>query len=163
MATQFATTLMAPTPVPFLLGKTGPTRIGASFAKAVQAAVAAERAQIGSRKCCQRIAHFLCELGKAYGCRADLPLSRAAIASALGISPVRVKRSIALLSLSGVLTCEGDSLTILDWRKLGGVARFDLRDLDLPADEDEYLISATVTDGEDNCSLTANGDPACFV
>ena len=162
MATQFAAAFPTTAPVPFLLRKSPRAESGGTFENALHAAVEAERAQAGSRKSCQRIAQFLCELGKAYGGRADLPLSRAAIASALGISLVRVKRTLGLLSLSGVLRCEGEGLTILDWRKLGGVARIEPPLMGLESGEDEDLICGGRADSNLRF-MTANGDPACFV
>lgn len=162
MATQFAATLNVPAATPFLFRGSAPEKTGRNFAEAMRAAVAADRAQGGGRKSCQRIAYFLCELGKVYGCRSDLPLSRAAIVSALGISLVRVKRTLGLLSLSGVLTSRADSLTILDWRKLGGVARFDRSSLDLAEDDEEDLICSAPAALEGNFT-TASGEPACFV
>jgi len=163
MATQFARTISTPPPLPFLLGDKAAERPGSRFHEALDSAVAAEAARGGLRKPCQRIALFLCELGKAYGCRGELPLSRASIAGALGISLVKVKRSLALLFLSGVLSCDDETITILDWRKLSGVARFDASALDLAsADEEEELPGRSSLEDEPHF-LTASGDPACFV
>jgi hypothetical protein len=162
MATQFAPTFTSPAPLPFLLRKRAPAKTG-GFAAAIETAIAAERAEAEGRKSCQRIARFLCELGKAYGCRKDLPLSRGAIAAALKISLVRVKRTLGLLSLSGVLRSTGDTITILDWRKLGGVAHFDPSGLGLADDEDEELICSEPIDEDEVRIFTASGDPACFV
>ena len=163
MATQFAPAFKSSAPVPFLLGKRVAARGGDNFAEAMQIAIAAQHAQSAGRKSSQRIALFLCELGKAHGCRTDLPLSRAAIAAALGISLVRVKRALALFSLSGLLSCNGEEIRIVDWRKLGGVAHFDASDLDLAADEDEDLVCPALAEAENIRFMTASGEPACFV
>lgn len=160
MATQFAHTL-SPAPLPFLLGKKVSVRPGVSFTEAVNAAAAAERAGKGLRKPCQRIAVFLCELGKVLDCRADLPLSRARVADILGISLVRVKRSFGLLSLSGVILDRGDAVRVVDWRKLSGVARIDPQALNL-AEAEEFEMPAA-NDADEVRFLTASGDPACFV
>jgi hypothetical protein len=173
MATQFAHSLAPSAPLPFLLGKprlekpapsiaTSPSiAAGPSFAAALRTAVAAERAHGEIRNPRQRIALFLCELGKAYGCRSELPLSRGSLAGALGISLVRVKRTLALLSLSGVISTDGDTIRVLDWRKLSGAARFDASALGLaPEDEEEVLL---VLNTEEDHLLTACGEPACFV
>jgi hypothetical protein len=162
MATQLAASSSPPTPGVFLFGAPQPRRSDAAFAAALRAAVAAEKRASPGRNAQQRIALFICELGKAYGCNKELPLSRAALASALDISLVRVKRTLALLSLSGVLTCDGNCIHVLDWRKLSGAARFDPANLNLAEmDEDDVLPCA---DREaETPSLTASGDPACFV
>jgi hypothetical protein len=160
MATQLAHAL-SPAPLPFLLGKKASARPGVSFTQAVKAAVAAERQGRGLRKPCQRIALFLCELGKATGCRSELPLSRARIADLLGISLVRVKRTFGLLSLSGVAAADGASIRMLDWRKLSGLARIDPAVLNLLETDEDDCRSAS--DDHEIRFLTANGDPACFV
>jgi hypothetical protein len=163
MATQFARTQPAAMPVPFMLRDSGPRRSRLGFAEAFAAAVAAERAGSAGRKPCQRVARLLCELGKAYGCDEYFPLGRSALSSALGISAVRVKRTLALLSLSGVVECEGDEMRVVDWRKLSGLARFDPAGLDLASVEEEDEPSSYLQADEAPRFLTASGDPACFV
>ncbi len=160
MATQFAQTTTSPGPAPFMFGgaASGATRGG--FAAALRRAVTAERAFAEGSKPSQRIARLLCELGENYGCRNRLPLSRNELATALGISLIRVKRTLALLSLSGVVDCDDGGLTVRDWRKLSGLARFDARALGLGSDQEDELEDCTDVE---LCFLTASGDPACFV
>ena len=164
MATQFACGFTPSVPAPFLLGQPRRETVHAGFEAAVKAAVAAERARGGARNPRQRISLFLCELGKAYGCRSDFPLSRSTLASALGISLVRVKRTLALLSLSGVISSDGSTITVLDWRKLSAAAHFDVSTLNVRLDDDEtaHTLSSHEDDEQDHF-LTACGEPACFV
>jgi CRP-like cAMP-binding protein len=164
MATQFARTQSNAAPAPFLLRPVAPSTSENRFAAALGKAVAAEKACVQPRNPGQRIARLLCELGKAYGCRSELPVSRAALASALGISLVRVKRSLALLCLSGVVACDGQRIAVLDWRKLSRAGRFDPAELDLAAEEDDEDVVALRRSEQDEVRfLTASGDPACFV
>ena len=164
MATQFAHRFTPSAPVPFLLGRPRQETVSPSFAAALKAAAAAERARGGVRNPRQRIALFLCELGKAYGCCSEFPLSRTSLAGALGISLVRVKRTLALLSLSGVVSTDGSTITVLDWHKLSGAAHFDLSALNVsPDDEETRLIVSSDKEDEPDNFLTACGEPACFV
>jgi hypothetical protein len=93
----------------------------------------------------------------------DLPLSRMEIANALGVSLCRVKRTLALLSLSQVIVADERKIRVLDWRRLSGVAGFDRARLAL---KDEDYESVLITSKEDRIrshDITASGDPACFV
>ena len=162
MATQFARGFTLSAPVPFLLGQSRQEPVRPGFAAAAKAAAAAERAQGGARNPRQRIALFLCELRKANGCRSEFPLSRASLASTLGISLVRVKRTLAVLSLSGVISTDGSTITVLDWRKLSGAAHFDVSALNVSLDDDENLPVSDGLEKQDHF-LTACGEPACFV
>ena len=161
MATQFARTSAVSGPAPFLLGKTARETVLPSFPAAVKAA--AERACEGARNPRHRIALFLCELGKAHGCRSDLPLSCSALASTLGISPIRIKRTLALLSLSGIISTDGSTILVLDWRKLAGAAQFDLAGSNVIPDDEDDGASSSDQDGEQDHLMTACGEPACFV
>ena len=164
MATQFARGFTSSAPVPFLLGHSTRDTVRPSFEAAVKAAVAAELALGGARNPRQRIALFLCELGKADGCRSEYPLSRPTLASLLGISLVRVKRTLALLSLSGVISSDGSTITVLDWRKLSAAAHFDVSTLNVRLnDEETGRIASLNEDDEQDHFLTACGEPACFV
>ena len=160
MATQFAQNLAPSPPVPFMLRTPREPKPVSSFEAALRTAVAAERLRGDIRNPRQRIANFLCELGKAYDCRRLLPLSRGELAGLLGISLVRVKRTLALLCLSGVIAADGDTITVLDWRKLSGAARFDAASLGLGDEEDD--ASCGSSDDEAH-PFTASGEPACFV
>ena len=163
MATQFVRTAKPVAPVPFLLGQgTRGSKPARDFAGALKAAAAAVASKGDARNPRLRIALLLCELGKALGCRRELPLSRTALANALGISLVRVKRTLALLSLSGVIETDGETIEVLDWRKLGAAARFDPSALGLDDEEEEDMLVRQESKVEQHF-LTASGDPACFV
>jgi hypothetical protein len=136
---------------------------------ALAAAIAAERADQDSRRNTRsRVAYLLCELGyqlERLGVDrdGDLPLSRTEIADALGVSLCRVKRTLALLSLSQVIATDGRIVRILDWRRLSGIAGFERARLEL---KDEDYESGLITGTEDqprSLNITASGDPACFV
>ena len=161
MATQFAHPLFSfrPAAPPFAASRE--TAVDPVFAAALRKAVAAERVAGQVRNPRQRIALLLCELGKALGCSGDFPLSRAALAAALGISLVRVKRTLALLCLSGVLSCEDDRIEVLDWRKLSGAARVDPAELGMDTDEEEERPLFFRHEASTHV-LTASGEPACF-
>lgn len=161
MATQLARSFTPSAPLSILLARPKRENVSLNFAAALEAAVAAERVHAGARNPRQRIALFLCELGKGYGCGAEFPLSRSSLANALGISLVRVKRTLALLSLSGVIGTDGSTITVLDWRKLSAAAQFDVSALNLSLDDDDAVSSDE--DGEQDHFLTACGEPACFV
>jgi hypothetical protein len=160
MATQF---LLGPQPAlrpVFLFGRLPGETKREGFPAVLGAAAATVTARAEIRNPRQQIALLLSEIGKRLGCKRDLPLSRPALAKALGVSLVRVKRTVALLCLSGVLDCDGDSIRVLDWRKLSGAARFDPGELGL-AEEADFEIAAE--DEVRDQFLTASGDPACFV
>lgn len=93
---------------------------------------------------------------------------RVQIAAALDFKLVRVKRSLALLSLSGVLECNADKVTVRDWARLCDVARIELAELGIrPVEHTEaeaILILETVRDDAvPDPVRTAAGEPACFV
>jgi hypothetical protein len=85
------------------------------------------------------------------------------IADALGVSLCRVKRTLALLSLSQVVAVEDRQIRVLDWRRLCGVGGYDRARLGL---QDEDYEAALITKDEHprpSFNVTASGDPACFV
>ncbi len=133
---------------------------------ALSAAFAAERAvDTGRRNTRARLAYLLCELGYQLGRRnvdrdQDLPVPRLELAHALGTSLCRVKRTLALFCLSGVITADARTIRILDWRRLSSVAAYDPARLGLAPEE--FDEPAQTEEGSDNF-LTAAGDPACFV
>jgi hypothetical protein len=130
---------------------------------ALQAARAAEEALDEPRNCRKRVAWLLCETGAQYArwtgeCSDHVPLSRQEIAAALGVSVCRVKRVMALLSLSGVVASEPRGLSILDWRRLCAIAGYDPGRLGFEVSEE--LTAAP--DEEAPMLVTAAGDPAYF-
>jgi hypothetical protein len=133
------------------------------FNAALASAVASERADPDRANTRRRLAFLLCELGYQHGRRAgrldaEMPLSRGELARALGVSLCRVKRVLALLSLSQVIRTDGERLRVIDWPRLCGVAGYECARLGIdPADDGDRepeLPCATVT---------AAGDQACFV
>lgn len=170
MATLFARTSVPPSvaALPFMLARPQADDLGWNVRSALAAAAAAERAHdAGRRNSRTRIAWLLCELGYQLTRRGvdrdqELPLARSAIADALGVSLCRVKRTLALLSLSQVAQGNGFSLRITDWRRLCSMAGYEPRRLELG--EDLTGEPMPVASGDDECNLlTASGDPACFV
>jgi hypothetical protein len=137
------------------------------FNAALAFAVAAERADSERRNTRRRLAYLLCELGYQYGRRTGdygqaMPLSRSELARALGVSLPRVKRILALLSLSQVIDCaSGASIRVTDWPRLCGVAAYDCARLGVEMPEE---FTSPFADEEDEPPhLTAAGDQACFV
>jgi hypothetical protein len=169
MATQLAASTAAglETAAPFMLS---PAPVDADFAAAVRAAAVAEDASHDVRRNTRcRVSYFLCELAnqlrqrREFDFADELPLSRYDIAAELDISLCKVKRVLALLSLSGVLSTDGRSLQVLDWQRLCAVAHVDPARLSLSfADDDDDLIVATEIE-EPVATVTAGGEQACFV
>lgn len=117
----------------------------------------------------QAIARWICaEARKSVAADATLVFDRVQIAEALGFRLVRVKRSLALLSLSGVLQCRADKVVVLDWVRLCAVARIEPAELGIrPVEqvEAEALLVMRIED-EDPAMVpvkTVAGEPACFV
>jgi hypothetical protein len=137
------------------------------FQAALGAAVAAEQAGTEPRNTLRRVSYMLCELGFQYSRRTGdmsgaVPLSRTALARALGVSLTKVKRILALLSLSRAIESDEAGIKVVDWRRLCSVAAYDAARLGaLVPDEDEPL--AANDEDDEPARLTAAGEPACFV
>jgi hypothetical protein len=168
MATAFAPN--SPFLAPFLLTPR-PAAISDVFADALRGALFAEAKANGVRRTERcRIAHLLCELrlrlarsGASVKEGEPLPISRADLSGMLGISLVRVKRALGLLSLSQVISTDGRSIAVTDWPRLCAVAGFEAARLSLaPAERSEDWRFGAVQD-ETRTRFTAAGDPACFV
>ncbi|MDP9412706.1 MAG: helix-turn-helix domain-containing protein [Pseudomonadota bacterium] len=169
MATQYSSVPASVVALPFLLARSRSGDLEWSVRGALAAAIGAERAvDTGRRNSRARLAYLLCELGYQLGRRGvdrdqELPIPRVELANALGTSLCRVKRTLALLSLSGIIETDGRTMRVIDWRRLSGVAAYDPARLELPPEEDfDPLIVADASDRESNLT-TASGDPACFV
>jgi hypothetical protein len=137
---------------------------------ALATAAAAERADETRRNTRGRLAYLLCELGFQLGRNggdrdAPLPLPRQELSRTLDIPLCKVKRTLALLALSQVIRIEGDTMRIIDWRRLSSVAQYDPLRLDVHPDEEELEFVLCTTDESEDMSprVTAAGDPACFV
>ncbi|TFI59064.1 helix-turn-helix domain-containing protein [Sphingomonas parva] len=133
---------------------------------ALATAAAAERADETRRNTRGRLAYLLCELGFQLGRRgsdrdAELPLPRQELARTLDVSLSKVKRILALLTLSQVIATDGAKMRILDWKRLCGVAQYDPARLEM-TDDDEWPAEP-VREETEAPRLTAAGDPACFV
>lgn len=169
MATQFAFSQVPPSvaALPFMFARPQVDDRGWSFDAALASAIAAERAfDSGRRNSRARVAWLLCELAFQYGRRSggigeEMPLSRGKLAEALGISLCRVKRILALLSLSRVIATDGKTIRVSDWHRLCSVAGYDGSRLSL--DPEEALIERRPEEQEMPNRITAAGDPACFV
>jgi hypothetical protein len=155
--------------LPFLFARPQANDSDWNFRTALSAALAAERAgNEGCRNTRGRLAYLLCELGYQLGRRrldrdGEMALSRIELADALGISLCRVKRTLALLSLSQVIATDGRYLRVLDWRRLCGVAGFDRARLELKEEDYEGALIIRGDNQRLTNDLTAAGDPACFV
>ncbi len=166
MATRFADLPASVIALPFLLARSRSDDFEWTVRAALSSALAAERAvDTGRRNTRTRLAWLLCELGYQLMRRGEdkdaaLPVPRAQLAEALGTSLCRVKRTLALLSLSGVAKVDGATLRITDWRRLAGLGCYDPARLELAPEEAELEI---VPAREAAPRLTAAGDPACFV
>lgn len=84
------------------------------------------------------LAHLLCEIytrltavGAASNGQFQLPLLQRELADILGYSPIHVNRAVRDLRDRGLIRWSGPDVTILDWRGLVALARFDPSYLDL--------------------------------
>jgi Crp-like helix-turn-helix domain len=143
-----------------------------AFQAALATAAAAEQADTEKRNTLRRVAWLLCELGCQYARRTGdhqgaFPLPRAELARRLGIALCRVKRTLALLTISGVISADADVVRVLDWRRLCGAGAYDPARLGRPvadADADEEIVATATRDAEhEEPRLTVACDPACFV
>ena len=87
---------------------------------------------VGRRTAYQRTAHLLCELvsrlraaGSAQDPVHELPLTRAELADALGLTPVHVGRMLQDLRAQGLVEFDAGALTVRDWRGLKRAGGFD--------------------------------------
>ena len=159
--------------LPFMLAQPRAQVEGLDFAAAFEAAAIAESASHDARRNTRcRISYFLCEAanqlrqqrGPSFDFASEFPITRYDIADLLGISLCKVKRVVALLSLSGVVSTDGRSLQVLDWPRLCGVAHVDPERLGLVlTDEDEMVVATPRREEEPANLVTASGEPACFV
>jgi Crp-like helix-turn-helix domain len=170
MATRIAPPSDASAPPPFLLSPVSESSFHGDFADALKAAIIAEARAQGRRHERCRIAHLLCELSfqlrrmrGSHGDTVEIPIARGELAAMLGVSLVRVKRALALLALSQVISTDGSSIRVLDWRRLCGVASYDPGRLGLKAEEDDILTIVAEDEEAPRNLVTAAGDPACFV
>lgn len=170
MGTRFAPTFVSPPAgvPPFLLTKSQGRGRDSVFEDALQAALAAERADGAQPHVRGRIAYLLCGLGVELTRRraerdGDLPLSRTRLAAALGTNLCRVKRTLAMLALSGVIETDGQSIRVLDWPRLASIANYDLDRLELSAEEMDGETVLIIGEKAVTNTCTVAGDPACFV
>ena len=109
----------------------------------VDAAVLRERiVSIGQRDGLSRTAHFLCEMserlraiGLVSGGTMTMPITQVEIADALGLSPVHMNRMVKELRARGLVTIDGQSVSILDREALARLGDFDPLFLHLAAGE----------------------------
>ena len=115
-----------------------------------------------ARNCVRRMAYVLFELAAASGPPATslVALSRAALAEVLGISLGKVKRTLALLSLSQVIALDERGIRVRDWRRLAATAGCEVATLEDVDDADESDPLPAVDQAP--LLLTTSGDPAYF-
>ena len=89
--------------------------------------------RIGRRSARERIGHLLLELHRRYvGAtgkdldRLTMPLTRADIADALGLTPVHVSRTMSAMRRSGLISEERGSITLEDKDRLARLSHFDI-------------------------------------
>jgi CRP-like cAMP-binding protein len=93
---------------------------------------------VGQRTALERLAHLLCELytrltavGLAENGSCELPLTQSELADALALSTVHVNRTIRELRHAQLVSIQGRSLVIHDFKALQEVAMFDANYLHL--------------------------------
>jgi hypothetical protein len=166
MATRFAAVPPSVLALPFLLARSQGDDLGWNVRAALSAAIAAERAVDSERRNTRtRLAYLLCELGYQLARRGvdrdqSLPIPRMQLAEALGVSLCRLKRTLALFSLSRVISADAGTVRILDWHRLASVGGYDPVRLELTPEEIEIVSPEREAL---STRLTAAGDQACFV
>ena len=87
---------------------------------------------MGRRSTTGQLAHLLCELylrlqavGFTNGSRFQLPLTQEELGDTLGLSLVHTNRTVQQLRREGLITWEGQTITVLDWDYLRQLANFD--------------------------------------
>lgn len=80
---------------------------------------------VGQRNALVGLSHFLCEIitrhraaGLTSGYSCSFPFTQAALADALGLSPVHVNRTVHTLRVEGLIAWEHRRLTVLNWERL---------------------------------------------
>lgn len=101
------------------------------FAAREKVVLGARIASLGQRPARERIAHLLCELvtrlragGEAEGESCRVPLTQEQLGEALGLTTVHVNRVLQDLRAAGVVSRDGDRLTIHDWDALRAIGCF---------------------------------------
>jgi hypothetical protein len=154
---------------PFLLATSHGVGDDRDFQAAFSAAVIVHKASAARLQNTRaQVCGFLCEVGRqlqrgrAFDFGASLPLSRTGIADATGISLTRVKRALALLSMSNVIAVDGDQLTVIDWKRACDYAKVDPATLKIcpVEDQDEPRLAP---EGAPVVQITLSGEPANFV
>ena len=169
MTTRTATLPASEVALPFMLARSRSGDLEWAVRGALAAAVAAERAvDSGRRNTRARLAWLICELGFQLARRGGdksrtLPIPRAELSAALGTSLCRVKRTLALLALSGMIETDGRTFRVTDWRRLCAIGGYGPARLQLAADDELEADAVPGLRQEGGFSLTASGEPACFV
>jgi hypothetical protein len=166
MATQFARLPSSVAALPFLLARPQKDDFEWTCKVALKAAIAAEQADDVRRTLRGRVAYLICEYAFQLARRrvnpsVPLALGRCDIAEALEVGLNRVKRTLALLTLSGIIEVGDEGMRVLDWSKLCACAAYVPSRLDLE-EEEEVLSSGSEEEAQPQL-LTKAGDPACFV
>ena len=169
MATRLASVPSSVMALPFLLARARADDLEWTVRTAMSAAIAAERAMDARpRNTRSRLAYLLCELGfqltrRGIDPNVLLPIPRVGLAEALGTSLCRVKRTLALLHLSGVIDTDCSTMRVTDWRRLAGLGGYDVARLGLSSLDDEPDFAPADEAPPARSDRTVAGDPACFV
>ena len=117
-------------------------------------------ASIGRRPALQRIAHLLCELllrltaiGKADAHSYDLPLTQVHFADTLGLTAVRVNRTLHSLRSREFVTVQSRRVTIHNWSGLSALCGFRPAYLHLETIDDEFAPELPATGALDKAKL----------
>src|SRR5262249_47883033 len=93
-----------------------------------------------------RTAHLFCELavrlkrvGLVNGSSFELPLTQIDLADALGVTPIHMNRVLARFRKEGLISVNGRSVTIPDWKALVAIGEFDAPYLHLEGPSDLHL------------------------
>ncbi|WP_300376902.1 Crp/Fnr family transcriptional regulator [Henriciella sp.] len=121
---------------PFIAMLQGSGRLASAFwwsAVQEESILREQIVRIGRRSARERIGHLLLELHRRYiGATGDevdrlnMPLTRADIADALGLTPVHVSRTMSAMRRSGLIKEEKGSITLEDRDRLARLSYFDV-------------------------------------
>lgn len=97
---------------------------------------------MGRRSALEQMAHLLCEIFTRLSIvglgdrdrELILPINQTELGDTLGLSTVHVNRTLQQLRAEHLITWQGQSVRVLDWNRLAGIAQFDDAYLHLDAE-----------------------------